>query len=254
MGSAKIPQEHGMKKDCVWAVLPARYASTRFPRKMLADLKGKPLIQRTWERVKQAQNIDRVTIATDHEEIYQAARSFGAEVVMTDPALPSGTDRIAVVTKEQEEGWILNVQGDEPMIQPRVLDEFISSLQQTTAPMATLARRITSIDDISNPNMVKVVLDLSGKALYFSRFPIPFDRDGGGSATYWHHLGIYAYRPATLQQLVKWPPSPLEIAEKLEQLRALQNGVAIQVTPTSVETVGVDSPADLEKVSQLIND
>jgi 3-deoxy-manno-octulosonate cytidylyltransferase (CMP-KDO synthetase) len=243
-----------MMNDHVWAVIPARYASTRFPRKMLADLKGKPLIQRTWEQVKKAQRIQRVTIATDHESIYQAALSFGAEVVMTDPDLPSGTDRIAIVTKEQKEGWILNVQGDEPMIQPEVLDDFIGSLASTEAPMATLARRISKPEDVLNPNVVKVVVDLSGRALYFSRAPIPFDRDGQAKAEYWHHLGIYAYRPTTLQQIVKWVPSSLEMTEKLEQLRALQNGVAIQVTPTSVETVGVDSPEDLEKVSNRIND
>lgn len=243
-----------MNKDHVWAVIPARFASTRFPRKMLADLKGKPLIQRTWEQVKKAKRIHRVTIATDHEEIYRAALSFGAEVVMTDPSLPSGTDRIAVVAKEQKEGWILNVQGDEPLIDPQVLDDFIGSLADSTAGMATLARRITRTEDIHNPNLVKVVVDLSGRALYFSRCPIPFDRDGRSGAEYWHHLGIYAYRPGVLQQLVCWSPSPLEQVEKLEQLRALQNGVAIQVTPTSVETVGVDSPEDLEKVFNRIND
>jgi 3-deoxy-manno-octulosonate cytidylyltransferase (CMP-KDO synthetase) len=238
----------------IWAVIPARFASQRFPRKMLADLKGKPLIQRTWEQVKKARKIQRITIATDHEEIYQVALSFGAEVVMTDPDLPSGTDRIAVVTKGQEQGWILNVQGDEPLIQPEMLDTFIEALDSTTASMATLARRITSLEDVSNPNVVKVVTDLTGKALYFSRSPIPYDRDGGSKVDYWHHLGIYAYRPDTLQKLVQWPPSPLELTEKLEQLRALQNGVAIQVTATSVETIGVDSPDDLENVSQRIND
>lgn len=243
-----------MSDENVWAVIPARFASTRFPRKMLADLKGKPLIQRTWEQVKKARRIQRVTIATDHEDIYRAALSFGAEVVMTDPALPSGTDRIAVVTKDQQEGWILNVQGDEPLIEPQVLDDFIDSLKGSTAGMATLARRITKSEDIANPNVVKVVLDLSGRALYFSRCPIPYDRDGRGNAEYWHHLGIYAYRPGTLQQLVRWLPSRLEVVEKLEQLRALQNGVAIQVIPTSVETVGVDSPEDLERVCNRIND
>jgi 3-deoxy-manno-octulosonate cytidylyltransferase (CMP-KDO synthetase) len=240
-------------REFVWAVIPARYASTRFPRKMLADLKGKPLIQRTWEQVKKARQIDRVTIATDHEEIFSVAQAFGAEVVMTDPALPSGTDRIAVVTQQQELGWILNVQGDEPLIQPEVLDDFINSLGKTQAPMATLARLIDDPAEVQNPNMVKVVMDQEGKALYFSRAAIPYNRDGQAGVRYWHHLGIYAYRPATLQQLVRWSPSALEMVEKLEQLRALQNGVAIQVTPTSVEAVGVDSPEDLERVAQRIN-
>jgi len=252
MGSE--PFEGFFMNDMVWAVLPARYASTRFPRKMLADVKGKPLIQRTWEQVKKAERIQRVTIATDHPEIFAAARSFGAEVVMTDPALPSGTDRIAVVTQGQEEGWILNVQGDEPLIQPEVLDHFISSLDQAVAPMATLARKMGASEDVTNPNVVKVVMDGQGKALYFSRSPIPFNRDGDAGVDTWHHLGIYAYKPQTLRQLVQWAPSSLELAEKLEQLRALQNGVAIQVIATSVESIGVDSPDDLEKVIQLMND
>lgn len=236
----------------VWAVIPARYASTRFPRKMLADVKGKPLIQRTWEQVSKAKNIRRITIATDHEEIKQVALSFGAEVVMTDPDLPSGTDRIAVVTRECKEGWILNVQGDEPLIDPNVLDKFIDALVSTKAPMATLARKMEQGEDVSNPHLVKVVMDCSGLALYFSRSLIPYNRDGHADVDFWHHLGIYAYRPQTLQQLVLWSPSGLEQAEKLEQLRALQNGVAIQVIPTSVMTVGVDSPEDLERVCRLI--
>lgn len=235
----------------VWAVIPARHASTRFPGKMLADLNGKPLIQRVWEQVRQARLIDRITIATDHESIRAAAKAFGAEVVMTDPELPSGTDRIAAVTSGQVDGWILNVQGDEPMMTPEVLDSFIDSLGRAR-DMATMARKITDERDINNPNVVKVVSDVTGRALYFSRSPIPFDRDKTGGVTYWHHLGIYAYRPAILQQIVSWPQSELEKTEKLEQLRALQNGVAIQVTPTSVESVGVDSPEDLEKVSKLL--
>lgn len=239
-------------REHVWVIIPARYASTRFPRKMLANLKGKPLIQRTWEQVSKAKNIDRITIATDHEEIRQVAFSFGAEVVMTDPSLPSGTDRIAVVTRQCKEGWVLNVQGDEPLIDPNVLDSFIDSLASTKAPMATLARKMGQGEDVTNPHIVKVVMDHSGLALYFSRSPIPYNREVQSGVEYWHHLGIYAYRPQTLQQLVQWIPSGLEQAEKLEQLRALQNGVAIQVIPTSVMTVGVDSPEDLEKVCQLI--
>ena len=234
----------------VWAVIPARYASTRFPRKMLADIKGKPLIQRVWEAVSSARKIKKVIIATDHEEIYKVACGFGAEVRMTDPELPSGTDRVAAVTRDSKAEWIINVQGDEPLMRGGVLDEFVAGLQGFE--MATLARKISNPEDVNNPNVVKVVTDFKGRALYFSRAAIPCRRDAGDSVPveYWQHLGIYAYRSGVLQALVKLPPAPLELAEKLEQLRALQNGIAIQVLPTSLETVGVDTPEDLQRVLQ----
>ena len=230
----------------VWAVIPARHASTRFPGKMLADIKGKPLIQRVWEAVSSARKIRRVMIATDHDEIYQTARAFGAEVHMTAAELPSGTDRVAAVTVDSTADWIVNVQGDEPLMKGVVLDQFVDALGDF--PMATLARRISDPAEVSNPNVVKVVTDFKGRALYFSRSAIPFQRDTDGVAAYWQHLGIYAYRPEVLQQLVKLPPAPLELTEKLEQLRALQNGIAIQVLPTSLETIGVDTPEDLQRV------
>jgi 3-deoxy-manno-octulosonate cytidylyltransferase (CMP-KDO synthetase) len=235
-------------KQQIIAVIPARFASTRFPGKMLADIKGKPLIQRVWEGVSSSTLITRVMIATDHEQIFGVARKFGAEVVMTDPALPSGTDRAAAVTKDLAADWIINVQGDEPLMRGEILDDFISRL----APgfeMATLARRLpTNSEAIRDPNVVKVVSALDGRALYFSRSTIPCQRDADDEAAYWQHLGIYAYKPATLQRLVTLTMSPLERAEKLEQLRALQNGVAIQVLPTSLEAIGVDTPEDLQRV------
>jgi len=234
----------------VCAVIPARYASTRFPGKMLADLNGKPLIQRVWEQVRSARRISRILIATDDERIRAAVQGFGGEAVMTDPALPSGTDRVAVATRGLSVDWVLNVQGDEPLITGEVLDGFIGALGD--CPMATMARRITDPAAITDPNVVKVVMDLSGRALYFSRSPIPHVRDAGDRADYWHHLGIYVYRPEILQKLVQWPPSPLEVAEKLEQLRALQNGVAVQVVPTSVESIGVDRPEDMQRVAAIL--
>ncbi|MDX6765681.1 MAG: 3-deoxy-manno-octulosonate cytidylyltransferase [Candidatus Methylacidiphilales bacterium] len=241
----------------VWAVIPARYASSRFPGKMLADIQGKPLIQRVWERVRQCPALGRITIATDDERIARVVEAFGGEAVMTDPDLPSGTDRVAAVIRGRETGWdwILNVQGDEPMITPDVLQSLITALGPTpVAPMATMARRITDPAAITDPNVVKVVSDLSGRALYFSRSPIPHVRDPGDRAEHWHHLGLYVYRPDTLQFLVQCPPSPLELAEKLEQLRALQNGVAVQVVPTSVETIGVDRPEDVQRVAAFLRD
>jgi 3-deoxy-manno-octulosonate cytidylyltransferase (CMP-KDO synthetase) len=232
----------------ICAVIPARYASTRFPGKMLAPLLGKPLLQHVWDNLRTARSISRILIATDDERIRAAATAFGAEVVMTDPSLPSGTDRIATATRDIEADWFLNVQGDEPLVTGAVLDAFIASLDGAS-PMATLARRITDPAALTNPDVVKVVTDLQGRALYFSRAPIPHVRDAADQAEHWQHLGIYIYRPSTLRQLVSLPPSPLEQAEKLEQLRALQNGIAIQVVPTTVETIGVDRPEDLQRVA-----
>jgi len=232
----------------VCAVIPARYASTRFPGKMLADLLGKPLLQHVWENVRTAATVSRVLIAADDPRILAAAATFGAEAVLTDPALPSGTDRIAAATAGISADWFLNVQGDEPLITGEVIDRFIRAVDGS-CPMATLARRITSPSALASPDVVKVVTCLEGRALYFSRAPIPHVRDSGDSAEHWHHLGIYLYRPGTLRRLVTLPPSPLELAEKLEQLRALQNGIAIQVVPTTVEPIGVDRPEDLQRVA-----
>lgn len=235
----------------ICAVIPARYASSRFPGKMLAPLLGKPLLQHVWENVRTATAVSRVLIATDDERIRAAAAAFGAEAVMTDPALPSGTDRIAAATRGIEADWFLNVQGDEPLVTGALLDAFIAALNGT-CPMGTLARRISDPAALASPDVVKVVTDLQGRALYFSRAPIPHVRDAGDRAEHWHHLGLYLYRPDTLHRLVTLPPSPLELAEKLEQLRALQNGIAIQVVPTTVNMIGVDRPEDLQRVAALL--
>jgi 3-deoxy-manno-octulosonate cytidylyltransferase (CMP-KDO synthetase) len=234
----------------VCAVIPARFASTRFPGKMLADLHGKPLLQHVWERVGTARRVSRVLIATDDARIHAAVTGFGGEAVLTDPALPSGTDRVAAATRDVAADWILNVQGDEPLITGDLLDGFIEALDG--APMATLARRITDPATLHDPHVVKVVTDLQSRALYFSRAAIPHVRDAGDTIDYWHHLGIYIYRPETLRHLVTLSPSPLEQAEKLEQLRALQNGIAIQVVPTTVNMIGVDRPEDLQRVAALL--
>jgi 3-deoxy-manno-octulosonate cytidylyltransferase (CMP-KDO synthetase) len=233
------------------AVIPARYGSSRFPAKMLAPLKGKPLIQWVWEGVKTSRLITRLIVATDDDRIAAAARGFGAEVAMTDAGHPSGTDRIAEATRGIEADWILNVQGDEPLVRAEILDPFLSALKPEDQ-MATLARKIDTPGPVRDPNVVKVVSDLSGNALYFSRSPIPCDRDGSSGTDYWQHLGIYAYRPGILRRIVALPPSPLEQVEKLEQLRALQNGIAIRVLPTSLRSIGVDTPEDLERVAHLL--
>jgi len=230
------------------AVIPARYGSQRFPGKPLFPILGKPLIQHVWEGVSRCRGLSRILIATDDEGIASASRSFGAEVKMTRPDHPSGTDRISEAVQGLDADWFLNIQGDEPLISDAVLNPFIESLG--TFEMATLARRITREEEIKSPNNVKVVFGGDGRALYFSRSPIPYPRDGAGE--YWLHLGIYAYRAGTLRRLVSLSPSPLENMEKLEQLRALENGIAIQVIPTSFHSVGVDTPEDVSIVEKLL--
>lgn len=232
----------------VIAVIPARYSSQRFPGKPLFPILGKPLIQHVWEGASRCKSLSRIIIATDDEKIAAISRAFGAEVKMTRPDHPSGTDRISEAVQGIEADWFLNIQGDEPLISETVLTPFIESLG--TFEMATLARRITGEEEIKSPSCVKVVFGDKGRALYFSRSPIPFPRDGAGE--YWLHLGIYAYRAQVLHHLVTLLPSPLEKIEKLEQLRALENGIAIQVVPTSFHSVGVDTPEDVSIVEKLL--
>lgn len=236
------------------AVIPARLASTRFPGKMLYPIAGKPLLQWVYEGVAACPQLALVQIATDDPHIAASAQRFGAEAILTDPKHPSGTDRVAEVARKLDADWIVNVQGDEPLIDPHALGPLLDALaaQSPEIGIVTLARRAQASDDLSDRNLVKVVFSLAGRALYFSRLPIPCDRDRIGLAEHWIHIGIYAYRKQTLQQLVALPPAPLEQAEKLEQLRALQNGIAIQVLPTNVTLVGVDTPEDVRRVEPLL--
>ena len=234
----------------VLAVIPARYGSTRFPAKALAEIDGRTLIQWVWEGTREAKMIQRIIVATDHPEIEKECRRLGAEVAMTSEAHTSGTDRVAEAVGDLQADWILNVQGDEILIRGGILDEFVAQLQRldVSVGMATLARKITEKGEEKDSTIVKVVTDLQGKAMYFSRAVIPFCRDQDTEVDYWHHLGIYAYRPEVLKKLVNLPPSPLEKIEKLEQLRALQNGIAIQVIATNFVSIGVDTPQDIERV------
>lgn len=238
----------------VLIVIPARYASTRFPGKILTNLLGRPLIEWVWRGMTSSQLNPRVIIATDHPQVTEVCRRFGAEVRQTAPECPSGTDRVATVLTEMQEpwDWVVNVQGDEPLLTGAVVDELVRSLHPEDK-MGTLARPLRRPDDWNDANVVKVARAADGRALYFSRAPIPYSREPGESPTErWHHIGIYAYRPDTLMRLVSLPPSPLEQCEKLEQLRALENGIAIRVVPTSYEAFGVDVPEDLERVAQVI--
>ena len=231
-------------------VIPARYGAQRFPGKPLALIAGKPLVQRVYEQARKAQRLDRIVIATDDTRIADVVKKFGGEVVMTSPACPSGTDRAAEVVRQLDCDQVVNIQGDEPLMRPEMIDQLVDGLADYD--MATLARLIESAEVLANPNVVKVVFDINGNALYFSRHPIPFVRDVGATAPHFKHLGIYAYRRDFLLKFVQLPPSALEKTEKLEQLRALENGFAIKVLVTLHDSVGVDVPADVKIVEEIL--
>jgi len=226
-------------------VIPARLASSRFPRKILARDTGKFLIQHVYEQATKARLARQVIIAADDPLTVQACESFGAPVVLTDPALPSGTDRVAVAVKNVDCDVIVNVQGDEPRMHPESIDQLIE-LMAGDVPMATLATPFRSREEVENPNCVKVILDKNNFAIYFSRSVIPFPRDGYDKipAGFNHllHLGIYAYRKDFLLQLTQLPQAPLEKIEMLEQLRVLWHGYNIKVGVTPHRTVGIDTP------------
>jgi 3-deoxy-manno-octulosonate cytidylyltransferase (CMP-KDO synthetase) len=208
------------------------------------------MIQHVWERARQCPSLGRVLIATDDDRIAAAARSFGAEAIMTSPEHNSGTDRVAEAAAATDAEVVVNIQGDEPLIDPAAIGLAISTLlDDPRCQMATLKRRIANPEDVHNPNVVKVVTSLDGWALYFSRSPIPANR--GGNAVYWKHIGLYVYRRPLLLGYAALPRGPLEEAEKLEQLRALENGIGIRVAETEYDTIGVDTPADLEAVLKL---
>jgi 3-deoxy-manno-octulosonate cytidylyltransferase (CMP-KDO synthetase) len=238
----------------VAVVIPARYASTRLPGKPLIRIAGKPLIQHVWERCSEAQGIDVVIVATDDIRIAEAAFDFGADVALTSPEHRSGTDRAAEVAKKLR-GFthIINVQGDEPLVDPTLVSRLAETLlDDRTIQMITAASEFGPDEDIANPNAVKVVLGRDGYALYFSRSPIPYLRSDGVRPTYLRHLGIYGYTTKLLLQFVKWKPGDLELAESLEQLRALENGTRIRVLPARQPAVGVDTPEDVATVERML--
>lgn len=237
----------------ILGVIPARFAATRFPGKPLAIIAGKPMIQHVWERAGRASRIGRVVIATDDGRIAEVARAFGAEVALTRADHPSGTDRVAEAAAATSAEVIVNIQGDEPLIDPSAIDLAITTLLDDPAcGMATLKKLITDPAEIANPNVVKVVTARDGRALYFSRSAIPFNR--GGGAAYWKHIGLYVYRRDLLLSYSSLPLGPLEQDEKLEQLRALENGIPIRVAETNYETIGVDTPQDLDAVLSRFQD
>jgi 3-deoxy-manno-octulosonate cytidylyltransferase (CMP-KDO synthetase) len=240
-------------------LIPARYASTRFPGKPLADLGGQTMIQRVVGQARQS-SLTRVVVATDDQRIADHVRSFGGEVVMTRADHPSGTDRVAEAYAALAEDYevVVNIQGDEPFIQPAQIDSVIDCFVRTpTAQLATLIRQIDSLENLLSLHVVKCVPDLLGRALLFSRQPLPYQRDRPQAAwlqhhTYWQHLGLYAYRPATLAHITTLAPSALELAESLEQLRWLENGLPIHVATTEYASIGIDTPEDLVRAIALL--
>jgi 3-deoxy-manno-octulosonate cytidylyltransferase (CMP-KDO synthetase) len=225
-------------------VIPARYASTRFPGKVIAAETGRPLVQHVVDQVKKCRRIRNVIVATDDQRVVQAVKPFGTVVTMTSPSHASGTDRIWQVVREWPGELIVNVQADEPEIAPETVDALVERIESSGDDMATAATPFPRGADPSDPNLVKVVTDRSGYALYFSRSPIPFARepDASGDPGYYLHLGVYAYRWNFLADFTSWKPGPLEIAEKLEQLRALENGGKIYVLKVDRATHGIDTP------------
>jgi 3-deoxy-manno-octulosonate cytidylyltransferase (CMP-KDO synthetase) len=238
----------------VIAIIPARYESTRLPGKPLADLHGQPMIQRVYERAARAQGIDRVLVATDDERICAAVRGFGGEVVMTSPAHRTGTDRIAEVAAGSEADVIVNVQGDLPLLDPEMVALAAAPLRDDAGlPMSTVKTAITSHEELKNPNVVKVVTDRDGFALYFSRSLLPYRRDGEASpAVAYKHIGLYVYRRDFLLTFARLAPTPLEQAENLEQLRALEWGFRIKVVEVAATSIEVDTAQDLERARTLL--
>jgi 3-deoxy-manno-octulosonate cytidylyltransferase (CMP-KDO synthetase) len=228
------------------AIIPARYASTRLPGKPLLADTGRPLIQHVVEAVRGARRIERIVVATDDERIAEAVRAFGGEAVMTRADHTCGTDRLAeaaAILQLADDRIVVNVQGDEPEIPPACVDRLVELLAGSDAPMATLVTALPN-EQAGDPNRVKAVLDRNGRAMYFSRAPIPYDRDATGDAAHKLHLGIYAYRAAFLELFTQLPPTPAEQAEKLEQLRALEHGYAIAATEVEYDGAGIDTPED----------
>jgi 3-deoxy-manno-octulosonate cytidylyltransferase (CMP-KDO synthetase) len=266
----------------VLGVIPARYASTRFPGKPLIDIKGKTMIQRVYEQAQKAKSLSKVVVATDDVRIFEHVQSFGGEVVMTADTHQSGTDRCAEVIDKVNSDMIINslgtnnpvtfysfnpkkekltfdavvnIQGDEPFIDPSQIDKVVEILKNTEGgySIATLAIRLHNLADIQNPNIVKVVFDDKGRAIYFSRSPIPYLRhipqeEWHISYEFYKHIGLYAYKKSVLREIAQLPPSRLEQLEALEQLRWLENGCAIGVGVTEIGTIGIDTPEDLEKI------
>ena len=233
-------------------IIPARYASTRLPGKPLIKIGGKSIIQWVYEKAKQAKSADEVVVATDDKRIYDEVISFGGLVRMTSPNHKCGSDRIAeIVSGDANIGIAVNVQGDEPMIDPESIDKAIEAIKESDADISTLIRVIKDKEEITNPNVVKCVVSKSGMAMYFSRSPIPYERNEGKSPVY-AHIGLYAYKSDSLLKMTKMEQTPLEMSESLEQLRALENGMRIKTVVVGYSPVGIDTEEDVENFKKII--
>lgn len=241
----------------VLGVIPARYASSRFPGKPLVDLKGKTMIQRVYEGALKSERITKVVVATDDQRIYNEVVNFGGVAIMTDECHPSGTDRCAQVAERYSEmDIIINIQGDEPLVDYRQLDLLIDSFTNPDTQISTLGNHSITLEDINNPNRIKIVVNADNQAMYFSRSPIPNYKNCSGEPLqnypYLRHIGLYAYRSSVLKQLTSLEPTQLEKIESLEQLRWLYYGFPIQIVVTDIETPNIDVPEDVEKVLSLL--
>jgi 3-deoxy-manno-octulosonate cytidylyltransferase (CMP-KDO synthetase) len=238
----------------VLGVIPARFGSTRLTGKPLVDINGKPMIQHVYELACEAKTLGRVMVATDDQRVYAAVHRFGGTAVMTKPEHFSGMDRVAEVAAASDADIVVNVQGDEPLLDPLMIDECVEALETlVNAELSTIVKQVGE-EAFHDPSVVKVVRDTSGRALYFSRSLLPYPRNRTANFRVFEHIGLYAYRRGCLERLSKLPPTPLEQIEGLEQLRALENGIAIQVVETKSvrELVSVDTPQDLEKVRGIL--
>ncbi|SDX62911.1 3-deoxy-manno-octulosonate cytidylyltransferase [Hymenobacter psychrophilus] len=239
-------------------IIPARYASTRLPGKPLIDLGGQTMIERVVRQAQQA-NLQRVVVATDDERILAHVRGFGGEAVLTSPNHPSGTDRVRDAYEQLgiTADCVVNIQGDEPFIHPDQINALLALFADPATQIGTLVKPVVSEEELFSPHLPKVVLDSRGRALYFSRHPLPYQRQHAPTEwlayhCYLRHIGLYAYRPDVLRALTQLPPSPLELAESLEQLRWLEAGYPIQTAETELETIGIDTPEDVERALRLI--
>jgi 3-deoxy-manno-octulosonate cytidylyltransferase (CMP-KDO synthetase) len=234
-------------------VIPARLASTRLSRKVLREIAGRPMVEWVWRAARDSGRMDLVLVATDSDEVAAVCRARGIPVVMTSPACASGSDRVREVATQVDADIYVNIQGDEPTLTPEFFTPLLALFEQPEVEVATLAVRCPP-EEIVNPNAVKVVTALDGRALYFSRATIPFDRDASDFAGYRKHLGIYAYRKAALERFASLAPSPLEKLERLEQLRLLENGIGIYVAEAPRDTIGVDTEEDLRRAEVALRD
>jgi 3-deoxy-manno-octulosonate cytidylyltransferase (CMP-KDO synthetase) len=232
-------------------VIPARLSSTRLSRKVLRQIAGRPMVEWVWRAAAASQQMDPVLVATDSDEVAAVCRELGIPVAMTSPDCASGSDRVREVARQIDADIYVNIQGDEPTLTPDFFPPLLALFHRPQVQVATLAVPCAA-DEIADPNAVKVVTALDGRALYFSRSTIPFDRDKTGLAAYRKHLGIYAYRKSALERFAALPPSPLELTERLEQLRLLENGIALYVAQAPRDTIGVDTEADLLRAEAML--